>query len=82
MLYPYKEKGAQRMERVFIHRLCLPRGVFGAVTEDTDGNYNIFVQKNLPDNKVVPTIAHELRHCSAGHLHDDILSATEKENAT
>ena len=69
------------MDRVYIRRIVLPAHVNGLVCEDADGNYNIYINENLPDNRTASVLLHELRHCSEGHLHNDIMTALEKESA-
>lgn len=48
---------------------------------DNNGDYNIYLNENLADNLVTPTIVHELKHAAYGHLQaiDDPLA--DKEHA-
>lgn len=40
----------------------------GFVKMDSDGNYNVYVHRDLSDEAKKKTIVHELRHISFGHL--------------
>ena len=52
----------------------------GFVKMDSDGNYNIYVHRDLSDAAKKRTIQHELNHIMLGHLSaEDCVSYLEKE---
>ena len=65
------------MNNVYIRRVDISEKIRGMLIEDNDGNYNIYVSSYLPDNKVIPTIVHELKHCK--HIQDETLTVEQKE---
>lgn len=47
---------------------------------DGNGDYNIYLNENLADNLVRPTLMHELTHAARGHLTDGDISLKEAEH--
>lgn len=69
------------MNRALIRKLKLPHTVNGFVIEDANGDYNIYINDAIADNRITPTLIHELKHAAYGHLQaiDDPLA--DKEHA-
>lgn len=67
------------MNRVFIRVITLPCVVEGAIVEDNNGDYNIYINRSVPANKVRDTLIHELKHGAHGHLQNDVLNVSHKE---
>ncbi len=59
------------MNRVFIRTIAMLPHNYAFVMEDEDGDYNIYINENVPDNKLREIILHELMHIAKGHLEDD-----------
>ena len=67
------------MEDVFLRKIILPLHIFGVVVTDINGESDIFINQNTPDNKLKCVLAHEEKHVLRGHLYDDRKSVAEKE---
>lgn len=65
------------MENVYIRKANISEKIRGMLLEDDNGDYNIYISSYLPDNKVIPTIVHELKHCK--HIQDETLTVEQKE---
>ena len=70
------------MNSVFIRKLKMPSDVRAFIRQDTEGDYNIYVNEDLPINLLRPTLMHELTHAVRGHLTDDIKTLKEIEHET
>ena len=75
----YTRKGVLAMNRVFIRPIPLPQTVEGTIVEDENGDYNIYINSNIPSNRVRDTIIHELKHGAHGHLHNEVWDISKKE---
>ena len=67
------------MNRALIRKLKLPHTVNGFVIEDANGDYNIYINDAIANNRITPTLIHELKHAAYGHLQDTDTARAERE---
>ena len=53
---------------VIVRVVGLPSTIRGLTVPDTEGNYNIFLNKNLTYEMQVDTYQHEFNHVRMGHF--------------
>lgn len=58
------------MGDVFVRQMSMPSTVYGTTVVDADGNYNVYINEQLCDQKKLDTLAHEMRHIEQGHFYD------------
>ena len=47
---------------IFIREATLPIAIRGFVMPDSDGNYNIYINRDLSEERKLETVEHEKRH--------------------
>lgn len=57
---------------VFIREADLPMSIRGFIMPDADGNYNIYINNKLSDERRKLTIEHELKHLSRGDCYSEL----------
>lgn len=67
------------MNEVITRIVDLPIPFRGAVKEDENGDYNIYINGRLAQDQQAVALRHELRHVKYGHLDDDVKSLEVKE---
>jgi len=67
------------MDSIIVRLVDLPLAVRGAVREDENGDYNVYINARLSDDQRVSVFQHELQHIRRGHLDDDTKTVEEKE---
>lgn len=67
------------MDQVIIRLVDLPVVMRGAVREDENGDYNVYINARLSEDQRVAVLRHEVEHIRRGHLHDDTKSVAQKE---
>lgn len=67
------------MDQVIIRLVDLPVVMRGAVREDENGDYNVYINARLSEDQRVAAFRHEIEHIRRGHLHDDTKSVAQKE---
>lgn len=67
------------MDSIIVRLVDLPLAVRGAVREDENGDYNIYINARLSEDQRVVAFRHELEHIRRGHLHDETKSVSQKE---
>lgn len=50
------------MGDIFVRLYALPPGINGLTILDSDGNYNVYINSQLPQHKHVEVYRHELKH--------------------
>lgn len=68
------------MNEVIFREIYMPGGCRGFVLEDSEGDFNIYINKNLSDERKVKTAAHELDHIRRGDTRSE-LPANELEGS-
>lgn len=67
------------MNELFFREVPMPGGCRGFVVEDEEGDFNIYINKDLSDERKQKTAAHELEHIRRGDLSSDLAAhALEK----
>jgi len=56
------------MDNVFVRLKDLPDGVKGFVALDPNGDYNVYINKDLSQEQQMATLAHEVLHIDNNHL--------------
>lgn len=59
------------MDAVIIRVIDLPYKVNGLTVKDEEGDYNIYLNARLSDERRVKAFRHELRHIKLGHFYSD-----------
>lgn len=57
------------MNEVIIRLVDVPVDLKGVVKEDSNGDYNIYINARLSSEQQVETCLHEMAHIKFGHLH-------------
>ena len=60
------------MGETIIRIVNLPRGINGFVSEDSEGDYNIYVSALLTYEQQRKVIIHELRHINSDDFRNDL----------
>jgi hypothetical protein len=56
------------MDNVFVRLKDLPDGVRGYVALDPNGDYNVYINKDLSYEQQMAALAHEIIHIDNDHL--------------
>lgn len=64
---------------VFIREIELPMKIRGYTSPDMDGNYNVYINRDLDDHVKKKTLNHELSHIEKGHCFCEEMSAYDIE---
>lgn len=64
---------------IYIRYIKFPGLIRGSVIIDADGNFNVYINKNLSESQQQRTLDHELRHIRLGHFDDELTDRTTKE---
>lgn len=67
------------MDQVIIRLIDLPNEIHGAVREDAEGDYNVYINAKLAPDQRAQTLQHELRHIVYRHLDEDPRPVEVKE---
>lgn len=68
------------MNNVLIRELGFPIEIEGVIVVDNNGDYNIYINSNLSDEKKKETLDHELRHLQCDHHYTNVaISDAEAE---
>lgn len=67
------------MNNVLVRELNFPIEIEGVIVVDNNGDYNIYINSLLSDEKKKETLDHELRHLQCDHHYTDVPIA-EAEN--
>jgi zona occludens toxin (predicted ATPase) len=59
------------LERVHVRRVALPRTVRAVTVTDPEGDYNVYLNGDLPAEVQRSALEHELRHIGCGHFHNE-----------
>lgn len=71
------------MDAVIIRVIDLPYKVNGLTVKDEEGDYNIYLNARLSDERRVNAFRHELKHIKLGHFYKRFLvSVLENETNT
>ena len=64
------------MDRVIIRILDMPLHVKGMTVKDSEGDFNIYLNASIPDERRVEAFHHELDHIKEGHFysHEDVIN--------
>lgn len=57
---------------VFIREVELPMSIRGFIMPDADGNYNIYINDKLSEERRKLTIEHELKHLTCGDCYCEL----------
>ena len=68
------------MNSVIVRIVDLPIVMRGAVREDENGDYNIYINARLSEDQRVAAFRHEIDHIRRGHLDDDTKTREQKES--
>lgn len=60
------------MNNVLVRELNFPIEIEGVIVVDNNGDYNIYINSNLSDEKKKETLDHELRHLQCDHHYIDV----------
>ena len=64
---------------IFVREIELPIKIKGYTSPDIDGNYNVYINRDLDDTVKKKTLDHELSHIEKGHCFCEDVSAYEVE---
>lgn len=66
-------KGGDEMNDLIVRLIDFPStDVKGMIKEDSNGDYNIYLNAKYNDEQQIMTWLHEVGHAKLGHLHSDI----------
>lgn len=68
------------MNELFFREVPMPGGCRGFVVEDEEGDFNIYINKDLSEERKQKTAAHELEHIRRGDTRSE-LPANELESS-
>ena len=68
------------MNEVIVRYMEMPPTIRGVTAEDADGDYNIYLNSNLPEETQIEALNHELTHIVLCHFDRGEKSAEEREN--
>ena len=60
------------MNNVLVRELNFPIEIEGVIVVDSNGDYNIYINSLLSDEKKKETLDHELRHLQCDHHYTDV----------
>jgi Zn-dependent peptidase ImmA (M78 family) len=63
-----QHESGEIMDNVYVRLDDLPDGVRGFVSLDEDGDYNVYINKDLSYDQQMSTLAHEIIHIDNDHL--------------
>lgn len=66
---------------IFVREVELPIRVRGYTSPDVDGNYNVYINRDLDDSVKRRTLKHELSHIEGGHCFCEDISTYEVERS-
>lgn len=58
------------MDAMIIRMIELPWGVKGLTVKDEEGDFNVYINSRLSEDKRVEAFEHELDHIKRGHFYD------------
>lgn len=59
------------MNEIFVRLVDFPVDIRGMIKEDSNGDYNIYINARYTDEEQLKTWLHEAAHARLGHLHSD-----------
>ncbi len=64
------------MDAVIIRIVSMPYEIDGITVNDENGDYNIYLNADIPDDKRVEAFRHEIEHIKQGHFYlmDQVVS--------
>lgn len=51
-----------QLNDIFIRLVSLPRGINGMTILDAEGNYNVYINQELPREPMIKAYKHEIQH--------------------
>lgn len=63
-----QHESGERMDNVFVRLDGMPAKLKGYVVLDENGDYNVFINKNLNYEQQMKALAHEIVHIDNQHL--------------
>ncbi len=63
-----QHESGERMDNVFVRLDGMPPKLKGYVVLDANGDYNVFINKNLNYEQQMEALAHEIIHIDNEHL--------------
>ncbi len=57
---------------IYVRQVDMPIRVRGYTSVDPDGDYNIYINSDLSEERKFITLEHELRHILGGHLESEL----------
>lgn len=64
---------------IFIREIELPMKIRGYTSPDVDGNYNVYINRDLDDHVKKKALNHELSHIEKGHCFCEEMSTYDIE---
>ncbi len=64
-------KGGEKMNDIIVRLVDVPVDLKGIVKEDSNGDYNIYINARHSSSVQLETYFHEEAHARLGHLHSD-----------
>ena len=58
------------MDAMIIRTIELPWGVKGLTVKDEEGDFNVYINIRLSEDKRIEAFEHELDHIKRGHFYD------------
>ena len=59
------------MENIITRLISLPYAVEGTTVKDENGDYNMYLNANLPMERIQAAYEHEIIHIEYGHFYDE-----------
>lgn len=63
-----QHESGEKMDNVYVRLHDLPDGVRGFVALDENGDYNVYINKDLSYDQQMAALAHEVIHIDNDHL--------------
>jgi predicted ABC-type ATPase len=59
------------MDDIIIRLIKLPHSIRAYVSEDSEGDYNIYLNDRFTNEANIKSCRHEMRHIKGGHFQDE-----------
>lgn len=56
---------------IIIRHISLPSSVLGVTLPDENGDFNVYINSNISDQKQKEAVEHEIKHIELDHFYND-----------
>ena len=56
---------------IIVRYIPLPHTIYGVTLPDYNGDFNVYINSKLPDQKQKEAVEHEIKHIELDHFYSD-----------